>query len=446
MATFSEVLKEKLLLGSDDEGKGDYVALAVETPNSEVDLPLLGGEPPLASRRSVQSKKTLKRRLLILAGAITVFLLGAAFSPFRVHDLASPALISSFHKHFNGASPTRVGRRKVYNLYHGRGCNSSQLLDAVAKAQVREDGRSRVPWEHAEGEGENDLDLSNFEYSYDIEGCPAPHKFTAEEACDLVSAFGGIFSRGDSLMRQWSQGVFLLLESSFDQVKTKKEYCAGNKLFTNGVECKFDSIFDTREMPSHRCPSAAMFYDLTWKFQTEVDPVPVVDGKADYGRALLEGFERFIKSLTEEQRRYSPIFVEGTGIHYQWHYENTLAYHIEPFTANYSSTTPRPIPFFSAYPAVPPNKTPAWQLPPYNQDAAHTQEYNEIMRTELRKAGKESWEGGWTVMDWYNSTVGAFSYDGTHFDTQVALERGNIFLNVLDTLWGEIVEHGGLVQ
>jgi hypothetical protein len=70
-----------------------------------------------------------------------------------------------------------------------------------------------------------------------LEGCPAPHHFTPEETCDLLGAFGGIYIRGDSLMRQFSQGLYLLLSNSFNIVRDDHEECSGNQVFTNGKEC-----------------------------------------------------------------------------------------------------------------------------------------------------------------------------------------------------------------
>lgn len=54
----------------------------------------------------------------------------------------------------------------------------------------------------------------------------------------------------------------------------------------------------------------------------------------------------------------------------------------------------------------------------------------------LRRAG----------FDFYNSTLGASSFDGTHYSYQVAMERAQVFLNYLDAAWGEVVELGGLVE
>lgn len=56
--------------------------------------------------------------------------------------------------------------------------------------------------------------------------------------------------QGDSLLRQFAQGVFLLLTDSFSglvELGAEKE-CHGNGVFTEGMYCKFHEIFDTRRM------------------------------------------------------------------------------------------------------------------------------------------------------------------------------------------------------
>jgi len=55
---------------------------------------------------------------------------------------------------------------------------------------------------------------------------------------------------GDSLLRQFAQGVFLLLTDSFSGLVQpgSERKCHGNGVFTNGKYCKFHEIFDTRKM------------------------------------------------------------------------------------------------------------------------------------------------------------------------------------------------------
>ncbi|EGU11442.1 Glycoprotein gp2 [Rhodotorula toruloides ATCC 204091] len=332
--------------------------------------------------------------------------------------------------------PTRVGSRQFGPFYHGKGCNSTQLVESLARSRIRPDGASRTVYAHPEGLDPNDIHLDTFDFSFNLDGCPPPHAFSPREACDLVSAFGGIFNRGDSLMRQFAQGLFMLLANSLDLVYAHKDECQGTRIFTNGTFCKDHSILTSLDF-AHVCPEQPY---VIWRFTHERR-----DGEAepDYAAPLLDSWHRFVDQLPPDRQRHSPIFVEATGIHYHWDANATLAVHISPFIRNTSSLIPRPIPFFSGYPAVPPNKPVQW-IGIQGPDV--TQRYNREMLAALDEVSPEgSIDGGWTMLQWYNVTDGAVSYDGTHYDYQVALERAQIFLNVLDALWGEIVDSGGLV-
>lgn len=161
--------------------------------------------------------------------------------------------------------PTRVGPRTWPRLYYGRGCNATQLLAAVKCAKIKEDGASRS--EYSALEDRDHFNLTAFEWSYNrgsffhtqlqikltantaVEGCPPPHLFSPAEACDLISSFGGIRMQGDSLMRQFVQGVLLLLTNSFRElVRDSFSKCRGNDVFVNGRFCKFHEHFDTSQM------------------------------------------------------------------------------------------------------------------------------------------------------------------------------------------------------
>lgn len=85
-----------------------------------------------------------------------------------LHD---PSVISSFQHHFHDPPPTRVGPRKTFDLYHGKGCNISQLIATVKAARIRPDGRSRFEYADSapKGLGADRFDLDGFEWSYDRE-------------------------------------------------------------------------------------------------------------------------------------------------------------------------------------------------------------------------------------------------------------------------------------
>ncbi|GAA5933777.1 hypothetical protein JCM3775_000281 [Rhodotorula graminis] len=334
---------------------------------------------------------------------------------------------------------TRVGPRRSPSLYHGRGCNASELIAAVARSRIREDGASRTEHEPPAGRGPSEFDLDAFTFSFDLDGCPAPHIFSPAETCDLLSAFGGVYTRGDSLMRQFAQGVFLLLANSFDLMRVPMRKCVGEGIFTQGKACKGYSVFDSAELRTVCGKEDEPFaiYDQFWGFGKEANT------SASF---LLDKYRTYVDALPERRRRYSPIFVLGVGIHSAWNVRETLDLHLAPFLAQTSSATatPRPLTFFSGYPAVPANKPPTY-LP--RQGAASTRQYNADVRELLDNVSPgEPSEGAWTMLEWYNVTDGAHSFDGTHYGFQVAMERAQVFLNVLDTVWGEVVAQGGLVD
>lgn len=60
--------------------------------------------------------------------------------------------------------PTRVGKRDSHSFYHGRGCNSTELLRDLAHARIAPNGASRY---RLESSPEATLNLSRFEFSYE---------------------------------------------------------------------------------------------------------------------------------------------------------------------------------------------------------------------------------------------------------------------------------------
>ncbi|GAA5869150.1 hypothetical protein JCM1840_004307 [Sporobolomyces johnsonii] len=413
----------------------DYIALPLAGSSSagEEDHVDLSGLLPTKAARQTSHRK------LLVAALVAAFLVASA-SLFSSTHLPSPF---PSHKSDLISNPirTRVGPRKFPSRYNRQGCNSSELIAAVGQAHVRSDGASRFEYQPPPGRDVNDIPLDTFQFSFDVEGCPAPHIFSPQEACDLVLAFGGIYNRGDSLMRQFAQGLFLLLANSFNLVYDKHEVCSGNDLFTNGMFCKFHSIFTSLDF-AHVCEEQPyVMYDQVWKYISERQegaPEP------DYATPLLESYNQFIHALPPKRQQYSPILVEATGIHYRWRTEPTVEVHVKPFLANTSTVVPKPLVFWSGYPAVPANKPPDFMR---IQGPEQTKGYNDAMRAILPTLSPgEIHEGAWRQLEWYNATEGGKSYDGTHYSYQVAMERAQIFLNVLDAVWGEIVAAGGLVE
>ena len=96
------------------------------------------------------SRYTYSRRVLLVVALLLLSLL-FAFSAASLVPPTVPPL-------------TRVGPRRTSGLYHGRGCNSTQLLASLERARIREDGASRTKFAK---ELSAELDLSDFEFSYD---------------------------------------------------------------------------------------------------------------------------------------------------------------------------------------------------------------------------------------------------------------------------------------
>ncbi|GAA5891594.1 hypothetical protein JCM8208_007333 [Rhodotorula glutinis] len=405
-----------------EEDKGGYTAIPMRARES-------------SDEAQAQGQHVALRRAAFLLVIVSLFIF-LALSPARPR-LSSAALPSSWRNRPPALPRTRVGPRRFPPLYHGRGCNSSELIAAVGRSRIREDGASRFEYVPPPGRGPSEFDLDAFSFSFDVDGCPAPHIFSPAETCDLLSAFGGVYLRGDSLMRQFTQGIFLLLANSFDLMRVPMRKCVGEGIFTQGKACKGYSIFDSAELKTvcGKEDEPFMLYDQFWGFGKEANT------SASF---LLGKYRDYVDALPERRKLYSPVFVLGVGIHSAWNVQETLDLHLSPFLEHASSSSPRPLAFFSGYPAVPANKPPTY-LP--RQGADNTQRYNADVRELLGKVSPgEASDGARTMLDWYGMTDGARSFDGTHYAYQVAMERAQIFLNVLDAVWGEVVERGGLVE
>lgn len=311
-------------------------------------------------------------------------------------------------------TPIRVGARKYTGLYHGKGCNSGQLLESLAKAVIRPDGASLRALNHTS----DVLPLDEFGFSYDLEGCPTPHVFSPEETCDLLNAFGGVYIRGDSLMRQFAQGVYLLLANSFNIVRDDHEECSGNRVFTSGKECKFHSHFDGRNLEQVCGERVAILYqqlfswiegpvDDDYKKSTSHKPISKPTAKtlvkrkrpsvAELGGRLQAAYKSFIASLSAEQHKLSPVYIHGTGIHYYFDTGVSEEYHIGPWMETAAAASPRPVSLWILNPAPGKNKPKQFEA---GQGETATQKYNQKMKVVLAKINgreQEVAKGAWSV-------------------------------------------------
>lgn len=237
-----------------------------------------------------------------------------------------------------------------------------------------------------------------------------------------------------------------------------------------GLLCagKFHSHFDSREIVHQVCgEQVAMRYQQLFAWDPEPHWSPSTpesasgDADASAPRSLVkrarpsvaalsgvlqQAYRDFRSALTPARRALSPIYIHGTGIHYYWDTRISWRYHIQPFLRTAAASSPRPFALWVLNPAPGHNKPARYE---HGQGVVATQRYNREMKALIDRVNgpqKDVAQGAWAAVDFYNSTDGASSFDGTHYSYQVAMERAQIFLNYLDIVWSEVVELGGLIE
>merc|ERR1711939_385157 len=348
----------------------------------------------------------------------TTLLLLAAVAFYTHLDITGPVrvpewLLKTTAAQLEPTVRTRVGERAFAPFY--RGCSSRELIDAVGRSRLRDDAPARYEYRPPNPEDANEIDLRRFSFSTELEGCPPMHAFQPDEACDLLGAFGGIFFRGDSIMRQFFQGATAATTSSLalahDQVN-----CSGNDLFVNSYDCKSLSMADSSEMP-HKCASdPRLRYEVMWAFD---DDIAWKKHHADNGyepsfieqakRRQLSLYEQFLETVPPQQRQYSPIFIWSSGIHLGWNVTALEDVHLRPFIEQSQSATPRPLAFVQSYTFNRKRRT-------HHQSNKHVLDFNSRMRNVLdrlqeRDGPKFVHDGRMAQLEFFNMTEGALGYD-----------------------------------
>ncbi|KAK4702720.1 hypothetical protein P7C70_g3500, partial [Phenoliferia sp. Uapishka_3] len=391
----------------------------------------------------IPSQRRLKLLLLLSVTLVTLIFLGP-----RSLDTATLERYAGYRysRTTKDPPPTRVGERKFKSLYHGKGCNSSELLVSLEQARISPNGATRY---ERDSSTNSTLDLSRFSFSYELANCPQPHIFTPEETCDLLGAFGGVFLRGDSLIRHLAQSLFFLLTDSLDVVRDNHDHCMGESLFTHGRVCRFPSYFDMDERETVCGFKPSIKYEQVWRFNTAPQKRAVLKplryGVDEYPSPSVPvgGLTEFLESVSPSRKSFSPLVILAFGIHFDFSLEEALDYHINPYLMNTSALTPKPVSLWSSY-SAPSKRKPAKFLG--KQGGAAVQKFNKEIQEALPTVSPgEVPFGALRSMEWYGVTDGAYSYDGTHHSYLVNMEKAQMLLNLLDTIWGEIVEAGGLV-
>ncbi|GAA5981480.1 hypothetical protein JCM11641_004777 [Rhodosporidiobolus odoratus] len=337
-----------------------------------------------------------------------------------------------------GLSSIVVGPRFLKPQYYRTpgSCNSTELLRALSLARIRPDGASRhVEYSIPVSDFHT---LSSFKPSFDLspQGCAEPHLYTPEEACDLLQAFGGMMLRGDSFVRHVVNALFILLTGrESGAVEKEGERCRGNAMFDDRkAHCREMSVTNSQAMASSVCGGEAfIFFELnSWGAQPP--------------HLLLSTYDLWRSSLPAHKQILSHAFISGFGLHHHLNSLTAIQGFIKPFLSRSAQIFPKPVGIWMGIHAPAEGKPERWRV---EQGEENVKRYNREVgeALEAQSPGEFGEEGvGMKQVEWYNVTEGAESYDGSHYSYQVNMEKALILLNLLDTIWGEAVEAGGLLE
>ncbi|ORY89594.1 hypothetical protein BCR35DRAFT_299968 [Leucosporidium creatinivorum] len=330
-------------------------------------------------------------------------------------------------------SPLIVGPRSLAPQYYNRGCSSTALLHALKTTRIRPDGASRTvnttlpPTRLSLGD--------EFDFSFDLEGCPPLHLYTGAEACDLLQGFGGLFLRGDSFVRHVVNALFIVLrERSDGAVEREGERCRGNAMFDDRkAHCRENSVIDSQSLAEPICGGDAfLYFDMgAWGAQPQ--------------HLSLAVYEQWLNLRPAHKKMLSPVFVEGFGLHNRLDASTAVLGFIRPVLALSARLFPRPLSLWMGIHSPAPGKPAEWAEA---QNAEHVLAYNDVIAEalEVLAPGEAVGERMMSEVSWFAATEGAESYDGSHYSQQVNLEKAIFLLNLLDVAWGEARDAGGLLR
>ncbi|GAA5867937.1 hypothetical protein JCM8547_003419 [Rhodosporidiobolus lusitaniae] len=380
-------------------------------------------------RSLTRSFERRQLRYFLVLLSLTLLLLARTFSS------SSP---SSSHATPHTIHPTLVGPRPVSApsgkaLYSS--CTADELLGSLAKAVVRPDGASRFP-NFTKPES---VALPEFEWSFDLaeveesgKQCAPMKVYSTEEACELVSAFSGIYTTGDSFARHVHSAFLMLLHGRLDGAVTdylETDDCRGDQLFDDGKGCR-ERIFADTNTQERVCGGLANL-----GFVQTYQPNPI----------SFSVFNEWHARLPSRSHLYSPVYITGLGGHFDYTPSTLLSSsYLDTLFSTLSRHFPTPLNLFMGPHAPGEN-----QQPQYNarQGPQRVKAFAEQVPGLLRERSteKEMGRGGARYVDFFASTEGAKSYDGVHYSYQVNMEKAQVFLNLLDIAWGQIAERGGMV-
>ncbi|GAA5825057.1 hypothetical protein JCM11251_006079 [Rhodosporidiobolus azoricus] len=371
-------------------------------------------------------------RYFLVLLCISVLTLVRTFAP-SASTSSSAASLSSPH----ALHPTLVGPR-ASSAPSGRSlytsCSSDDLLASLRTAKIREDGLSRFP-NFTKPES---VALPEFKWSYDFgnlpsgKRCELPRVYKPEEACELLSAFGGVFLTGDSFVRHLHSALLMLLRGRVDgavQDYLLTDDCRGDMLFDDGKLCRQRVTTDTDEQNEVCRGLASLIFVQTYKPDS----------------SSFTSFRDWRERLSPRQQLFSPIYLTGVGGHMNYDTSTLVPTYLDTLFSTLSHHFPSPLNLFAG-PHTPGANQP--KMFRERQGPHKVRAYREQVQLLLAERSKERElaRGGARYVDFYESTDGATSFDGVHYSYQVNMEKVMVFLNLLDLAWGDIVAAGGMVK
>ncbi|GAA5907888.1 hypothetical protein JCM8208_001977 [Rhodotorula glutinis] len=387
-------------------------------------------------------RRQLRYFLVLLAVSLaTLFSLSnSSYSPSHSSSAArgsSRGTPAAYH-------PTLVGPRTRFAA-QGRptstSCSTDDFLQAIKGAQVQPNGTST----HPDFSQPQEVELLPIDWSFDLgdergrveagggEGarsCDVSKVYSADEACELLSAFGGLYLTGDSFGRHLYSALLMILRGRIDGAVTDFETtsdCRGEHMFDDGKLCRTRVAFDTNAgYPV--CGGRAQLYYAAM-FQPDV--------------VTFDVYRDWHDRLPKRTHLYSPVFISAFGAHFNYEFSRLEQAWWPASVDRLSRQYPVPLNLFAG-PHKPGDNFPAQYLERQGPHKVRAFKQQVEMAMRAHSPVAEAALGGWRYLDFYGMSEGARSFDGVHYSLQVNLEKAHLLLNVLDTLWGEIVESGGL--
>ncbi|BGP17653.1 hypothetical protein JCM10213_001306 [Rhodosporidiobolus nylandii] len=347
-----------------------------------------------------------------------------------------PSLPSSSHGTPRTLHPTLVAPRPFYApdgraLYTS--CTADELLASLKTAQIRPDGASRFP----NFTTPEDVTLRPLEWSFGfggIEGgkvCELPKVFSPQEACELLSAFGGVYSTGDSFSRHFHSALLMLLRGRIDgAIRDYRETddCRGDRLFDDGKLCRQRIVTDTDADEPVCGGAASLMFLQTYRPDA----------------ASFSTFHAWRSRLPRRLQLYSPLYLTGLGSHFDFDTSPLVPTYFDELFSSLSHSFPAAFNLFLG-----PHKPGANQPKIFvnRQGPDKVRAFKDLVPLLLREREEERewYRGGVRYVDMYEMSDGATSFDGVHYSRQINLEKVQIVLNLLDILWGQVVAAGGMV-